>query len=140
MQRASIGTSVGSGGIDECFQRDFFFVEGARSFAVDVRLVRSRLGPGFVEGRVNANHDKAFALLEGREPQHFQERGAPVLGIVGQENNSAERLRFLFRLGEKHDRTSRFPHQRPRDVPEERPQHDFLLQGACHQKIDFVCR
>jgi hypothetical protein len=61
-----------------------------------------------------------------------------VLGIVRQENNSAELLRLVLGFGEENHGTAGLAHERAGDISEKWPQHDFLLQGSRHQQIDFI--
>lgn len=70
--------------------------------------------------------------------KRLHERRASMLGIVGQENNSTERLRFALGFNEKDDGTICIPNKRPRHVSEEGPEDHFLLQRAGDEQIDFV--
>ena len=86
--------------INEFFERNLLFFQGARAFASDFRQIGPRLCPGLVEGCVNANHIKFFAFLQRREAQRPEQGRPSVFGVVGQKNNPSEFLRFALRFGE----------------------------------------
>ena len=61
-----------------------------------------------------------------------------MVGIFGHQNDAAEWLRRLGRLGEKHDRAGCFPDKTTRNIAEKLTEHRFLFQGAGHNEVDLI--
>ena len=79
-----------------------------------------------IKRRNDANHIKPLARFGCSKRQRCFQSLQSVAGIIGNENDPAQRFGFRRWFGEKHNRARRFSHKATRDIAEKRMQHHLF--------------